>query len=88
MWVSDSESAVWSVNKGRCDEEMALPYLSNMLQLCDDRSIQLLALWVPREENQLADYLSHYAFLSDRDVVSGWVSELASAPDAFGEDSC
>jgi hypothetical protein len=31
--------------------------------------LQIVALWVPRELNDLADYLSHLSFLVDRDHV-------------------
>lgn len=75
-WVSDSESAVWSVNKGRCAEPDGLAVLTRILCLCDCYRIQLIALWVPREENTLADYLSHYATTSDRSVLRGWLSDL------------
>jgi hypothetical protein len=71
VWISDSLSAVWSVNKGRCHAETSTVILENILQLCDDSQLQLLALWVPREQNVYADYLSHLASLLCREEVVG-----------------
>jgi hypothetical protein len=71
VWLTDNEGATWSINKGSCHELDALPILSNILELCDQYQLQILALWVPRESNLLADYLSHLATLLNRDEVSG-----------------
>jgi hypothetical protein len=76
VWVTDSQSAMWSVNKGRCHEARALVVLSNILRMCDDAHVQIIALWVPREQNKLADYLSHFAYMSDSDECSGWLADL------------
>jgi hypothetical protein len=83
VWVTDSESAMWSVNKGRCFEEAGLVVLTRILALCDLYRLQIVALWVPREMNELADYLSHLAFSVDRDQVSGtWAADdIFSGPD-------
>jgi hypothetical protein len=71
VWLTDSLSAMWSVNKGRCKEEMGLLVLEDILTMCDSYKIQLIALWVPREENVLCDYLSHLSVVMDRDEYSG-----------------
>jgi hypothetical protein len=76
VWVSDSMSAVWAILKGRCHHPSPLAVLVRILELCDDARLQLLALWVPREQNSLADYLSHLCVLLDRDSVSGGASDL------------
>jgi len=76
VWISDSLSGVWCINKGRAHsgEEMAL--VAEILERCDELSIALVALWVPREENQYADYLSHLAALMHRDSMAGRCSDL------------
>ena len=71
VWVTDSESAMWSVNKGRCHETAGLEVLSDILERCDELRLQIVAVWVPRELNELADYLSHLATSLDRETVSG-----------------
>ena len=71
VWLTDSLSAMWSVNKGRCKEEAGLIVLEDILTMCDNYKIQLIALWVPREENILCDYLSHLSVVMDRDEYSG-----------------
>lgn len=76
VWLTDNEGAAWTVNKGRCSDDQSAAVLTNILQQCDQRRLQIIALWVPREENQFADYLSHLAFYSDRDVVKGKVSDI------------
>jgi hypothetical protein len=79
VWVSDSSSAVWSVNKGRCREDQGLEVLRRILELLDRRRITVVALWVPREENELADHLSHLALILHRDEARGRISELRDA---------
>ena len=76
VWVSDSLSGVWSVLKGRCKEERALVTLEALLQCCDEKKLQLIALWVPRELNLLPDYLSHLCAYMNRDQTEGYVDEL------------
>jgi hypothetical protein len=71
LWISDSLDAVWAVLKGRCNHPDPFAVLVNILNLCDSARVQLLALWVPREHNVLADYLSHLCVLLDRDSISG-----------------
>lgn len=76
VWVSDNQGSTWSINKGRSREPAAMNVISNILHLCDQKRLQLVALWVPRERNELADYLSHLASYLNRDAVAGKVSEL------------
>ena len=76
LWVSDCLSAVWSINKGRCHDTVALETLSDILNLCDEYKIQLLALWVPREINEFQDYLSHLSMYLNRHDVTGFVGDL------------
>jgi hypothetical protein len=83
VWISDSLSGVWSVNKGVCHAEVGLETLRGVLQGCDDKRIQVVALWVPRELNQYADYLSHLSRYAGRDEVRGKVRDHA-APEGAG----
>lgn len=76
VWITDNEGAEWSVNKGRCKDERGVTVLRNILYLCDMKRIQIVALWIPRELNELADYLSHLSYILDRDEVRGDVSDL------------
>ena len=72
MWITDSESAVWTVNKGNCHDPLGRMVMKEILGLCDEFQCQLFAIWVPREENRLPDLLSHLSCLLSRDEVSGW----------------
>ena len=76
IWLTDCLSAAWSVNKGGCHEDRGYDLIEKILEECDTRKLIVLALWIPREKNILADYLSHLAVYMDRDEVSGSVSEL------------
>lgn len=71
VWISDSLAAVWSVNKGRCHADVSMSTLEEILYICDEQRIQILAVWVPREENELADYLSHLSHSMSRSSVGG-----------------
>jgi len=71
LWTTDCQASVWSINKGRCKEELSLPLLRELLELCDNARVVLVALWVPRDSNLLADSLSHYAHSLGRHHASG-----------------
>jgi hypothetical protein len=71
IWLTDSLSAVWSVNKGNCKAEASFPLLEEILLLCDELKMQLLSMWIPREENVYADYLSHLASSLGRKEAAG-----------------
>jgi hypothetical protein len=45
--------------------------LKDIYERCDTLNTQLLAWWVPRELNNLADHLSHLAALLNEDTVEG-----------------
>ena len=76
IWVSDSLSAVFSLNNGRATEERCQQLIEEILELCDVLKVQVVGLWVPREENELADYLSHLSTMLNRDSVGGTLSGL------------
>jgi hypothetical protein len=62
---------MFTVNKGRCREESGLQVLEEILNLCDDYKVQLLALWVPRESNLIGDFLSHLCIIVNREEYEG-----------------
>jgi hypothetical protein len=76
FWITDSQSAFYSVNKGTCHEYESRDLLSSILSRCDLLHISLLAIWVPRDYNILPDYLSHLAFNLHRSEKSGRCSSL------------
>ena len=71
MWITDCQSAAWTVNKGNCDDPLGRVVLAEILGLCDLFQCQLFAVWIPRENNVLPDHLSHLSFLMHREEVSG-----------------
>lgn len=71
IWVSDSQSAVYSINKGTSRKSEGYNVLSHIMEMCDTHRITIAGLWIPREENQLADYLSHLSHSLNRAHVSG-----------------
>jgi hypothetical protein len=74
VWVTDSESACYTINRANCKDPKALPYLKSIYETCDELGLLLVSLWVPRELNELADYLSHLSCLLHRDKVEGSAS--------------
>ena len=76
IWVSDSGSAVYSINKGRAREARTFEIVSAILTECDLKGFQVVGLWVPRELNLIADHLSHLATRLNRDSVTGRLSEM------------
>ncbi len=54
----------------------SLKVLGNILELCDMFRVLLLALWVPREYNELADFLSHLSFTCNRQQINGSGAQL------------
>ena len=76
VWVSDSLSGVWCINKGRAFSVEEMRVVENVLAACDRKRIQIVGLWIPREHNLIADYLSHLATHLDRDTVEGRLSDL------------
>jgi hypothetical protein len=75
IWVLDSLSDVWSVNKGRCHADISMVALEEIFNICDERHLQILAVWTPRESNELADYLSHLSAHMLRSRVAGVLRE-------------
>lgn len=80
VWVSDSASAVYCINKGRGKEAKTHEMVGAVLGECDRKGFQIVGLWVPREQNLIADHLSHLAHNLNRDSVTGRASELGSVP--------
>jgi len=74
IWLTDSESGCYSINRANCSDPIAYPLLLDIYHHCEICGLQLLALWVPREQNNLSDYLSHLAAVICRDSVAGVAS--------------
>jgi hypothetical protein len=80
IWLTDSESGIYSINKGNCYSKDSLSILRIILELCDIYKLNIIGLWVPREENMLADYLSHLSYNLNRESIEGELSNLEGAP--------
>jgi hypothetical protein len=90
IWVTDCASACWSINKGYCSCDASFDILRNIFKVADVYGISIVSLWVPREQIQLCDYLTHLTAITDRDILSGSLSELvvpAHRLRASGEES-
>ena len=71
LWITDSLGAALSVNKGNCRAPWSYRLVRQIMARADLRQIGIVALWVPREHNEAADYLSHLATEIGRPEVSG-----------------
>ena len=58
-----------SINSGVCKAVDGLALLESSLAICDARQIVLLAFWVPREHNRIADFLSHLSTIHRSEVA-------------------
>ena len=67
-WISDSQSAVYSINKGTCRNPLAKPLLKRIFAVADSTGRQVVALWIPREQNKFPDLLSHLSTYLNRDI--------------------
>lgn len=76
VWITDSESAAHSLNSGRASKAEGQQLIRAILENCDSHRITILALWLPREENVVADYLSHFATYLCRDRADGRLTDL------------
>ena len=85
VWLNDNEASTHVVNKGNCKDPASRLLLSSILTRCDQLHLQIIAIWVPRESNQFADYLSHLSTYLHRSSVYGTVA--AASPTTGGEDS-
>ena len=56
IWIMDNELVAWTVNRGHCADPRALPLLREIYSSCDLFCLQIIALWVPREHNNLTDF--------------------------------
>jgi hypothetical protein len=54
----DAQNMFWILSKGGSPKEHIQTVCLEIFWLCVERRIDLRAEWIPREENQLADYLS------------------------------
>jgi hypothetical protein len=76
LWVTDSLSAVHAINRGRCKDEATFALLEAIFDALDASHCQILALFVPREANEAADYLSHLSTILHRGTVCGRLNDL------------
>jgi len=86
LCISDNESAMWSINKGSCKDDDSLTTLIEILEIADSKRIQLLGFWIPREINEVPDYLSHLTNILHSQNVRGPISE-GFEPHTAGADS-
>jgi hypothetical protein len=77
IWVTDSQSAALAVNSGRCSTNTDLTLLSSIFDLAASFPRTILAIWVPRQDNIVADNLSHLASSLSVRSVSGPAAYLS-----------
>jgi hypothetical protein len=80
IWLSDAASSVWSINKGYCSSQASFIVLSDIFDSLELLKSFIVGFWIPREENIIADYLSHYAKFCNVDKVEGYLSKISNLP--------
>ena len=77
--ITDSQAAESAINKGSSNKGSHI-ILREIFDIADSKQITLIALSIPRELNQLADFLSHlHTHLHSR-LVQGTLAELDRLP--------
>jgi hypothetical protein len=71
VWITDSLDGAYCVNRSKSTGVKTANLLRQIFYYCDIKLIQILAIWVPRDQNQIADYLSHLSFICNRDATNG-----------------
>jgi len=84
VWLNDNEASTHGVSKGNCKDTASRLLLSSILGRCDQLHLQIIAIWVPRESNKFADYLSHLSTYLHRSSVYGTLAAESTA--TGGED--
>jgi Reverse transcriptase (RNA-dependent DNA polymerase)/Reverse transcriptase-like len=69
--VFDSAVAALAINNGSSPSPAVWLLVRDILSLADARNVSFAALWVPREQNTFADYLSHVCTLFRQDHAQG-----------------
>jgi hypothetical protein len=80
IWLSDAASSVWSINKGYCSSQASFIVLSDIFESLELLKSFIVGFWIPREENIVADYLSHFAKFCNVDKVEGYLSQISNLP--------
>ena len=76
IWVTDNESAAFALNSGRCSDDIGLAVLEQIFEIADTLRLSLLAVWLDRDSNTIADDLSHLAYLMNVREFEGNFSDL------------
>ena len=80
IWLSDAASSVWSINKGYCSSQASFIVLSDIFESLEFLKSFIVGFWIPREENLIADYLSHYAKFCNVEKIEGYLSQISNLP--------
>ena len=87
FWITDCSAAALSINKGHCRSEESIGILADILRLCDEKNIWIVALWWPREQGMLEDFLTHLSSHINRDCGEGTIEDLQDITFNAGEGS-
>ena len=89
MWVTDNQCCVNRVNLFRYQAAVVGDPSARTLfegisreimQICLEKGCFIRATWIPRRQNELADYLSHLAFAAGGEVAGREVNDLTAFP--------
>ena len=69
--VFDSSAAAFGVNNGGSSAPSCMELIERIYEICDERNITLVALWVPRAKNTFADMLTHLCIYNRTESAEG-----------------
>ena len=78
QWHTDNQNIVRVIERGSTKPDLQ-PLVEDIVYLCAENHVVVVPVWVPREQNQLADYLSKLTDVDDWGMspdIFLWISTL------------
>ena len=78
QWHTDNQNVTRIINKGSTKPDLQT-LVEEVVRLCYNYSISVIPVWVPRDKNQFADYLSKLTDADDWGIppdIFQWISTL------------
>ena len=78
QWHTDNQNIVRVIDRGSTKPDLQ-SLVEDIVYLCAANHIVVVPVWIPREQNQLADYLSKLTDVNDWGIspdIFRWISTL------------
>jgi len=75
-WFTDNQNVVRIIQQGSGKPALQVEALAIFFYICVGNRIRMEPEWVPREQNQLADYYSHLVDFDDYRLMFEWLNSI------------